>query len=339
MTDTRHDDEIRLIDFLRGELSPAGRKQVTDRLAQDADFKALHDDLANTFAAMDLAVELDPPAHLVEASMTHIARARRTDALLAREEIRRGRWRPTFSLRGLTGVAASFLIMALVLVPSMQQARRVAIQKQCMSHASQIGAGLLSYANTNDDYLPASTHQATRWLPNDGAETVSNSATLFTLVRLGYVSREAFQCPAGKASSFAISADMTDFPQGKHISYSYQHSVGGRRMRLSDPALGEVADRMVILADSSPIFAEGRFNKDKVHALTSENHGSRGQNVLYLDRHVEWVTHPTVGVSGDNIFLAGEITDYTGTEQPTSATDTFLLPAFSGSVNDLRHSR
>ena len=127
--------------------------------------------------------------------------------------------------------------MALVLIPSVQQARQVAIQRQCMSHASQSGAGLLSYANTNDDYLPASTHQATRWLPNDGAETVSNSATLFTLIRLGYVSREAFQCPAGKASSFAVSADMTEFPQGKFISYSYQHSVGGRQIRLSDPAL------------------------------------------------------------------------------------------------------
>jgi hypothetical protein len=37
-----------------------------------------------------------------------------------------------------------------------------------------------------------------------------------------------------------------------------------------------------------------------------------------------------VGVDGDNIFLVQGKEEYDGTEAPANATDSFLLPAWSG---------
>ena len=48
-------------------------------------------------------------------------------------------------------------------------------------------------------------------------------------------------------------------------------------------------------------FEADRFN---VRVANSRNHGQAGQNVLYGDTHVEFVTTPYCGVDGDNIYTA-----------------------------------
>ena len=62
-------DEVLLIDFVLGRCEPAQAQEVQRRLEQDAAFRRLHDDLRNTFAAMDLAVEHEPPESLVARTM------------------------------------------------------------------------------------------------------------------------------------------------------------------------------------------------------------------------------------------------------------------------------
>ena len=89
-----------------------------------------------------------------------------------------------------------------------------------------------------------------------------------------------------------------------------------------------VAGRMAILGDRNPLFNNGRFIPKRIESLVSDNHGQTGQNVLYLDMHVEWAETPSAGVDGNNIFLAEGIYEYTGNEEPTGPTDTFLLPTY-----------
>jgi prepilin-type processing-associated H-X9-DG protein len=119
---------------------------------------------------------------------------------------------------------------------------------------------------------------------------------------------------------------MRDFPRAEHISYSYQHSLDDHGVSCNDPAVAEAAAEMAILADQTPMFAGGQFRPDRLDAPHSDNH-SDGQNVLYLDGHVPWVTHSAVGVDGDHIFLAGAEREYDGDECPAGRTDSFLLPA------------
>lgn len=325
----RWNDEGALTDFLRGELSAAEKKEVQERLGNDESFRRLHDDISHTFAAMGMLPQIEPPQRLVADTMARIRQVRRTDALLAREESRRMAAGATFSFRELGAVAAALILMAAIFVPSVRQGRRMAEMSQCASNAGQIGSALLTYANANNQHLPSVGSEQTRWLPGDGEQGFSNSSALYKLIAAGYASPLVFQCPAGQQSSFVVQAGMNDFPAGKFVGYSYQHSSGPNALRSDDPQVLPVASRMAILADSTPVFQDGRFYPAGVQAKASHNHDGRGQNVLYMDMHAAWADKAEAGVDGDNIFLAKGVYQYRGVETPAGPTDTFLLPSFS----------
>jgi len=327
MNQRLHDESV-VTDFLRGELTEEQKAEVQERLDRDEPFRRLHDDVSHTFQALGLLPEVEPPQQLVANTLARIHRTRHTDALLAREESRRMAPRATFSMRELGAVAAALILMAAVFIPSLRQARQMARIGQCASNAGQIGSALMTYASANGERLPSADGNHSRWLPADGEEAVSNSSALYKLVDAGYASPLVFQCPAGPQSSFVVQAGMTDFPADKYVGYSYQHSAG-RTLRSDDPQLLPVADRMAILADSTPVFPNGHFDRRAVTARASENHGGAGQNVLYLDMHTAWSDTPEAGVAGDNIFLAKDVYQYRGVEVPAAPTDTFLLPAYS----------
>jgi len=56
--------------------------------------------------------------------------------------------------------------------------------------------------------------------------------------------------------------------------------------------------------------------------LNSPNHNFKGQNVLYLDGHVEWTLHPYCGVGYDNIWTSlPDSMDPTKTINPSKWSD------------------
>jgi len=330
MSAERAEQQNLLIDYARGELPPAEAAAVEARLSGDDGFRKSYEDIKRTFDAVGLLPDEQAPKDLVAKTVARIRQARQTEALIAREEAKRRAVHPTFSLRELGVAAAAVLLIAVALIPPLRQARHTAIATQCASNVGRIGSGMLAYANAYDDYLPAADGKTRRWLPTDAdSQAFSNSAVLYRLIRGGYVSNTAFRCPAGGSDTFQATADMTDFPAAKYISYSYQHTLGSRGLRVSDPQLQTVMARMAILADSTPLFEDGKFIRRNVTGKSSPNHGGRGQNVLFIDRHVEWTKTPDVGVDDDNIFMVSGIEDYTGSEEPADMTDTFLLPTFT----------
>jgi hypothetical protein len=327
--DITHDDEIVLIDYLTGRLDREEADALEARLESDDRLRQRRDTIARSFAALDLAPQPEAPDDLLADTLAHIAAAEKTERLLARQQIARpgGYWH-TFNLRELAAIAAAIVLMIGVFVPSLRVARQRNHQNICTTQLGQIGAGLQTYAMNNAGFLPHGETTSNRWLP-DGAEPVaSNSAAPFKLVRLRYVAGPSvFQCPAVGGPGFTVREEMTDFPSPQHISYSYQHAVGGNVMRMDDPDIVHAADDMVILADQTPLFRNYRFMPDRLVAPISENHGGRGMAVLYIAGHVRWVDHAGVGVKGDNIFLADDLHEYTGTEAPAQPTDSFLLPS------------
>jgi len=331
MNEKRDRDEKLLIDFLLGRLGAAEAEAARRRLATDEAFSELRRDLANTFAAMRLSPEIEPPDDLVARTMDRIRRQHATDALLARERPAGRFFAPTFNLREVAALAAAAIVLVAIFVPSVLNAKRVAQIGQCASNQGQTAAAALNYANVHDGYLPSADGHTRRWMSTDNQPAVSNSAALFKLVTAKYASPVYFQCPAVGGGSFVVQSGMVDFPGAKFISYSYQHTMGTKKLRANDPALQQVKEHMAILADSTPLFESGHFRRDRVNAPASDNHGGTGQNVLYFDGHVEWKTVAAAGVNGDNIFWAGDTKDYQGTEEPARDDDTFLLPAYSPS--------
>jgi len=321
-------DEMLLIDFLLDRAGPEESREAQRRLASDEAFRRLKENLAHAFAALDLLPEAQVPANLVARTVARVGLARKTDAYLARQETARPWAVSVFSLRELVAVAASILLIVSVFVPSLRQAHRKALQGQCASNVGQIGAALSSYASQNSEHLPTVMGQKAQWLAAGNQPVVSNSAALFKLINAKLVAPQVFQCPAVGRGGFVVRVDMTDFPGGQFISYSYDHTGGPDGPLRRDQFTPAEQEARPILADSSPLFQGGAFHPEKVNAATSENHGEAGQNVLYINPAVRWVNQPDVGINNDNIFKAGSLNNYSGNELPTNRDDTVLMPNF-----------
>lgn len=317
-----------LIDYRLGQVTGRQASEVEQALAADEAFAAQDRDLTHALSALGKMPPGKPPETLVGDTMARLAAARRTDALLAREEAARPYRRSTFTTREMVAAAAAVILLAAVFVPSMYQAQVRTAQIQCRANVGAIGSGLIEFANQNDQALPIASADAHAWMPTGQKPATSNSEALFKLIQHASAPQQIFQCPAMGTEPFAVEAGMHDFPGRQYINYSYQHAVGpnslARYGRLED-----IPEDMAILADENPLFPKGHFSADRIGAMASHNHGQRGQNVLYPTGAAEWRKDALAGHERDNIFLAGSCKQYSGMETPVSPHDTFLLPAYT----------
>jgi hypothetical protein len=70
-----------------------------------------------------------------------------------------------------------------------------------------------------------------------------------------------------------------------------------------------------IMADRPPFEQDNPRSWSSLPPVNSRNHGGVGQNVLYLNGRVQFCTHRTVGVDGDDIYLNKEKKPEAGTDR------------------------
>lgn len=210
----------------------------------------------------------------------------------------------------------------------------------------------------------------------------SNVANFWRLIANQGLTPLTFICPSAAKMNFPDAnvvkyTDVRDFRGNQFCSYSYQNVLGPytltetasahssslaiaadanpqRRDYFGTQAGGESAssltqqklDEAIKFEESdetSPWNQASAENLTDPWQLNSPNHGFKGQNVLYLDGHVEWKEHPYCGPMFDNIWMlrkAGVTTrvqpnDYTTIKEyddSGSYDGKFTLPA--GSDND-----
>ena len=213
--------------------------------------------------------------------------------------------------------------------------------------------------------------------PGDNGKTVqSNTANLWLLFAETGISPEIFICPETNQKPDVLVTNpkaVRDFRGETFVSYSFQNVLGEYRLMSTSGR----ASSMAVAADANPMRRDFRTSgigekqregvtdrelarkpqflgqeeyiaawnqeTDSVAGsweLNSPNHEFKGQNVLYLDGHVEWKTHPYCGPNWDNIWLARKPGDDWGVEKekigtlwhyndPASYNGRFTLPADS----------
>jgi prepilin-type N-terminal cleavage/methylation domain-containing protein/prepilin-type processing-associated H-X9-DG protein len=208
-----------------------------------------------------------------------------------------------FTLIELLVVIAIIGILAGILLPVLSRARESARKTQCMSNVKQIGMGLIMYANENSETFPSST--------------ASNpSMASINLLYDTYISdNKVFNCPSDTTVTAATNAGMSvSTSGGSEYFTSAQCSYGYDRSH----SQADDAD-VALLADRPPSSPDA--------TTSTTNHNGRGQNVVYVDGHVEFVNSPLAGwytsdgTTRDNIYTnsAG------GTGVSTVGTDTVIL--------------
>ncbi|MCR4319102.1 MAG: DUF1559 domain-containing protein [Candidatus Brocadiaceae bacterium] len=186
------------------------------------------------------------------------------------------------------------------MLPALGRARESARRTQCASNLKQIGLALNMYANDNGEAFPTTSGS------DDAPEELQSLGKLFDAY---LTDRKVFRCTSDTAVSESSVLSLTT-TNTSFIASTCSYGYDDNHTATMDPGTAIAADR---LGTSTTL---------------SANHGQKGQNVLYIDGHVEWKGTETCGYYNgsayDNIWygVGGTITARTVS---TVGTDTAIL--------------
>jgi prepilin-type N-terminal cleavage/methylation domain-containing protein len=210
-----------------------------------------------------------------------------------------------FTLIELLVVIAIIGILAGILLPVLSKARESGRKTACASNLKQIGLGLIMYLSENSEQYPNTT----------------DAMTSLNLLYPTYVSdRKVFKCPSDNLVTNTTNAGITasDKFDKDECSYGYDrlHSAS------DDPGAAIAGDRPSNTSGNVPQDANSPNHGGTVKARSTADVAGDGQNLVYIDGHVEWV-----GTQGAGYLDTTGVRDnvYVDNGSVTGGTDTYIL--------------
>jgi prepilin-type processing-associated H-X9-DG protein len=161
--------------------------------------------------------------------------------------------------------------------------------------------------------------------PNGAGGEATVGSSLYLLVRGRYITPEEFVCPVDRGTrefspllyglrdkGFADLWDSGPEP-GRHVSYAYHVPYGAYPLTTaSEPGLAVAADRNPWIdspfakardfSKFKPDIAPHRGTTDQACCGNSPSHRQSGQNVLFIDGHVQMQRRAFCSIEDDNIY-------------------------------------
>lgn len=340
---TRDDNQLleTLLDWHLGQLDDQEREAFEQEMARNDGLRRRSGQLGRLLQPLDHWSGSQAPSTLVDKVLAHVkreGRALRTSAPMTADPVDGEavlsppggrRIAPFLAAREWLAVAACIALLVGVLGPGLSSLRNRAKRTQCATNLAAIYRGVGVYRADYAGSLPfAGFARNASWLPseNDSRPFASNSRHMYLLIKCESGPQMSdFICPScgdARTPSLALNPNADDFPRGCEVSYA-SLNLSGR-----NPNIRPVKT-VAYASDVNPLFVNARFDSSLDPDRTnSPSHGGKGQTVLSLDGQVEWLTSPLRGERKDNLWLAGDIRQYDGTESTVSKDDTQLVPGF-----------
>ncbi|HEV7299453.1 MAG TPA: hypothetical protein VGN72_08835 [Tepidisphaeraceae bacterium] len=246
----------------------------------------------------------------------------------------------------MTVVVGIIALLIGILIPTAQAVRHQSFITQCASHLQQLGGAMTMYINENRS-LPRTTYsqgmpltagtgiESTDPFGVDGPRPNDVTASIHLLRRTQKLPATIFVCPFSDAEraipdkiDARLQSNFSNYRQNLGYSFAVpypDHGPSPRPSRL-------LTKSYILAADINPGFAGADDNaalatiESPARIATmanSANHAKDGQNVLYGDGHVDWVTTAFAGPLEDNIFTNRRNETWSG---PIDDLDVMLLP-------------
>ncbi len=263
----------------------------------------------------------------------------------------------------LISIFAIFLSNGIIFL---SQVHQIAFRMVCGTNLSGIGKAMLIYAHDYEDKFPCAGGKTSIWgtslnwdaenrqqaygVNSDGTGgTATISSSLYLLVKYAEVNPKSFICKGDKKMSEfkpkkygGKNKNITGFwdfgpKPWKHNSYSYQIPYGPNVLKsTSYPDIPVAADRNpFMLSPGWKVKDITKFNPDGDKSMiqngNTPTHVNEGQNVLYLDSHVNFENVSFCGINEDNIYTSWNGSDIRkGTppkvgSQPANKLDSLLV--------------
>jgi hypothetical protein len=290
-----------LLGHLLGVLEDEERTEVEAQLGSDPECRkelALLRKQLEPLAA--LRQDFQPPPGLAERTCRLVAqhRAAPTPAKgRLRPEVAPPSWVGRMSRLDMTMAATVLVAAGLLIFPAIQHSRFRAHLAACQDNLRELGTSLNQYSQTHGGYFPRVPTQGNLAAAGIYAPVLAQNGLLTEVNRVvcpesNLAARmQGFRVPTYGELQLAPPAKIVDLRPTMGGSYGY--NLGYMRNNEYQPTKNLYRDNFAIMSDAP--------NPNAVH-LQSANHGGRGQNVLFENGNVQFLTTTTPLGSNDDIF-------------------------------------
>ncbi|MBS0208508.1 MAG: hypothetical protein JSS27_06090 [Planctomycetes bacterium] len=280
-----------LIGYLLHSLKPEERQALETELRRNPDLRAELERLRQSMFPEDRASQVEPPPGLA---------ARTCSFVSDRVGPKPGQFgcSSQWRVQDVAIAAGVLFVIGMLLFPAFARSRYHAQLRGCRHNLRELSQALLQFSDQHGGYFPE--------IPAEGKLAVAGIYAP-KLIESGWLDERHIHCPAMKRSSEAslkrptlVDLNAASGQQlqklQKLVGGSYGYSLG----YVSDGRYHRVLNRQ---RSSYALMADAPAQHAIDSTLTvSSWHECRGQNVLFEDGHVEWLTSCHVGDDGDHIF-------------------------------------
>ncbi len=282
-----------LVGYLLEALDPDDHAMVEAQLARDPQLK---DELALVARSLHpLAADKEhfhPPVGLAHRTCEFVAQRARAALAPPAAPVLPGRW----SLVDMVVAAGIFFAATMLFFPAVNQSQFTARVLGCQNNLRQIGTGMQSYSETSDGYFPV--------VPFEG-----NLTTTASLIEHGVAGESRLLiCPASpladRAGQFRVlNRDEIRRVRAVPVRRVHEQLAGSYGYTWGHFDQGNYRPTRNLNRANFALMADAPDSGVPYHSL---NHGGCGQNVLFEDGHVQYLTTCRARGCSDEFFVNDE---------------------------------